>query len=178
MIVLPTGADAMAKKSVKEIKPTVSDLPSEAQPKEVSPFRELDRMFERFFDRDWMHPLRWENPVLDRLAAASPRIPKVDVIDRDAELVIRAELPGMAREDLEVSLSDNSLTIKGESHKELKEEKGEFYRCEISHGKVARTISLPCEVDADKAEASFANGVLELKLPKVKESHRRKLEIK
>ncbi|MCE8004610.1 Hsp20/alpha crystallin family protein [Billgrantia ethanolica] len=168
----------MSKKSVKEIRPTVSEVPSATPPQEASPFRELDRMFDRFLERDWMHPLRWENPLFDRLAAAGSRLPKVDVIDRDAEVVIRAELPGMAREDLDVSLNGNSVTIQGESHKELKEEKGEFYRCEITRGKVARTIPLPCDVDADRAEASFENGLLLLKLPKVKESHRRKLEIK
>ncbi len=168
----------MAKKNVKEINPAVSEASSASTSREVSPFREFDRMFERFFDRDWMHPLRWEHPLLERLAAAGPRIPKVDVIDRNAEVIVRAEVPGIAREDLDVSVTDNSVTIKGESHKESKEESGEYYRCEISHGSVARTVSLPCEVDADKAEASFSNGILELTLPKTKEAHRRKLEIK
>ncbi|EPC00457.1 heat shock protein Hsp20 [Litchfieldella anticariensis FP35 = DSM 16096] len=168
----------MAKKNVKEIKPSASETSSASTSQELSPFREFDRMFDRFFDRDWMHPLRWEHPLLDRLAAVGPRVPKVDIVDRDSELVVRAEIPGVAREDLDVSVTDNSVTIKGESHKESKEESGEYYRCEISHGSVTRTVTLPCEVDADKAEASFSDGILELTLPKIKEAHRRKLEIK
>lgn len=170
----------MAKQKVREIAPTAGDpaAPSTVRSREMEPFRELDRMLDRFFDRGWMHPLRWELPVLERLATAGPRIPKVDVIDRDAEIVIRAELPGMAREDLDVSVTDSTVTIKGESHKESKEESGEYYRCEISHDSMERMVALPCEVDAEKAEASFTNGLLELTLPKVKESPRRKLEIK
>ncbi|QOR37232.1 Hsp20/alpha crystallin family protein [Billgrantia diversa] len=169
----------MAKQKVREITPTASDAatPSSTRSQEMAPFRELDRMFDRFFDRGWAHPLRWDLPVLERLAAG-PRIPKVDVINRDAEVVIRAELPGMVREDLDVSVTDSTVTIKGESHKESKEESGEYYRCEISHGSVERTVALPCEVDAEKAQASFNNGLLELTLPKVKEAPRRKLEIK
>ncbi|MFW3615225.1 Hsp20/alpha crystallin family protein [Billgrantia antri] len=169
----------MAKQKVRDITPTSGDAaaPSPASSQDVSPFRELDRMFDRFLERGWGHPLRWDLPVFERLAAGS-RIPKVDVINRDAEVVIRAELPGMAREDLDVSVTDSTVTIKGESHKETKEENGEYYRCEISHGSVERTVALPCEVDAEKAEARFDNGLLELTLPKVKEVPRRKLDIK
>ncbi|NVF13633.1 Hsp20/alpha crystallin family protein [Vreelandella maris] len=138
-----------------------------------SPFRELDRMFDSLLARDWMHPLRW-----DRLSALAPRLPRVDVLDRDTEVVVRAELPGIEREDLDVSVTERAVTIKGESHKESREEEGEYYRCEISSGSVLRTVELPCDIDADKAEANFRNGVLELTLPKIKEAHRRKLDIK
>ncbi|XKE46534.1 Hsp20 family protein [Halomonas organivorans] len=138
-----------------------------------SPFRELDRMFDSLLARDWMHPLRWE-----RLSALEPRLPRVDVLDRDAEVVVRAEIPGIEREDLDVSVTDRTVTIKGESRKETREEEGEFYRCEISRGSVLRTVELPCDIDADQAEASFRNGVLELTLPKIKEAHRRRLDIK
>lgn len=137
----------------------------------ASPFRELDRLFDGLLARDWMHPLRW-----DRL---EPRMPKVDILDKDSEVVVRAEVPGIAREDLEVSVSDRTVTIKGESrHESGSQEEGEYYRCEISRGSVLRTVELPCDIDADKAEASFRDGVLELTLPKVKEAHRRRLDIR
>ncbi|GEK73820.1 MULTISPECIES: Hsp20/alpha crystallin family protein [Halomonas] len=136
----------------------------------ASPFRELDRLFDGLLARDWMHPLRW-----DRL---EPRMPRVDILDKDAEVVVRAEVPGFAREDLDVSVTDRTVTIKGESRKESgTKEEGEYYRCEISRGSVLRTVELPCDIDADKAGASFRDGVLELTLPKVKEAHRRRLDI-
>lgn len=138
-----------------------------------SPFQELDRMFDSLLARDWMHPLRWESH-----SAFAQRLPRVDVLDKATEVVVRAELPGIEREDLDVSLTERAVTIKGESHKESREEEGEYYRCEISSGSVLRTVDLPCDIDADKAEASFRNGVLELTLPKIKEAHRRKLDIK
>ncbi|MBB3142670.1 Hsp20/alpha crystallin family protein [Halomonas organivorans] len=138
----------------------------------ISPFRELDRMFDGLLARDWMHPLRWE-----RMSSLEPRMPRVDILDKDAEVVLRAEIPGIEREDLDVSVTDRTVTIKGESHKETRQEEGEYYRCEISHGSVLRTVELPCDIDADKAEANFRNGVLELTLPKVKEAHRRRLDI-
>ncbi|QEM80276.1 Hsp20/alpha crystallin family protein [Halomonas binhaiensis] len=167
----------MAKKSVEVSSPSSSKASLAPVTHGISPFREFDRLIDRFFDHEWRHPLRWEQSLLDGLATAGPRIPKVDVIDRDAEVVLRAEVPGMAREDLEVSVTDSTVTIKGESHKEAKEESGDYYRCEMSHGSVARTVSLPCEVDANKAEARFKDGILELTLPKTKEAHRRTLKI-
>ncbi|TFH87903.1 Hsp20/alpha crystallin family protein [Billgrantia azerbaijanica] len=142
-------------------------------PRPSSPFRELDRMFDSLLARDWIHPLRWE-----RLSPFEPRLPRVDILDRDAEVVVRAEIPGIEREDLDVSVTDRTVTIKGESRKETRDEEGEYYRCEISRGSVLRAVELPCDIDADKAEASFRNGVLELTLPKVREAHRRKVDIK
>lgn len=143
----------------------------------MSPFREFDRLFDSFFDRGWM-PSRWEHPLWQRFAAFEKGMPKVDVIDRDAEVVVRAEVPGYEREELDVSVTDGAVTIKGDHREETKEEKGEYFHSEISHGSFARTVALPSEIDADKAEASFKNGVLELTLPKLKQAHRRKLEVK
>jgi len=102
----------------------------------------------------------------------------VDVIDRDDEVVVKAELPGVEKKDLDVSVTETSVTIKGTTSHEEKEEKGDYYRCEISRGAYARTVALPSYVDADKAKASFKDGVLELTLPKVEKSKRRSIEIK
>jgi HSP20 family protein len=93
-------------------------------------------------------------------------------------VVIKAELPGVEKKDLDVSVTETSVTIKGTTSHEEKEEKGDFYRCEISRGAYARTVGLPSYVDADKAKASFKDGVLELTLPKVEKSKRRSIEIK
>ena len=151
-----------------------------AEPKRaLSPFEEMDRLFEDYFSRGWMRPFRWEWPSLGELAKPfEGKMPKVDVIERDDEVIVKAELPGVDKKDLDVSVTENSVTIKGTTSHEEKEEKGDYYRCEISRGACARTVALPSYVDADKAKANFKDGVLELKLPKVEKSKRRSIEIK
>ena len=166
----------MAKEEKKESKQELQ----KAEPRRaVSPFEEMDRMFEDFFSRGWMRPFRWEWPSLGEMAKPfEGKIPKVDVIERDEEVVVKAEIPGVEKKDLDVSVTENSVTIKGTISREAKEEKGDYYRCEISRGAYARTVGLPSYVDADKAKATFKDGVLELTLPKVEKSKRRSIEIK
>ena len=180
----------MARKNVKHINPSsaaVQKGPTEpnqslVQPhnQALSPFQEMERMFDKMFERGWM-PSMWrrEHPRWSGLGALEPQdLPKVDVIDRDAELLVKAELPGIKREDLDISVTEDSVTIKGESKQETKEETGEYYRSEISRKSYYRTLALPCDVDTDRVEASFSDGVLELTLPKQKEANRRKVEVK
>jgi HSP20 family protein len=166
----------MAKEEKKESKQELQ----KAEPKRaLSPFEEMDRMFEDYFSRGWMRPFRWEWPSIGEMAKPfEGKIPKVDVIERDDEVVVKAELPGVEKKDLDVSVTENSVTIKGSTSHEEKEEKGDFYRCEISRGAYSRTVSLPSYVDADKAKATFKDGILELTLPKVKKSKRRTVEVK
>ncbi len=145
----------------------------------LSPFEEMehmmDRMFEGFFPRPW---LRWERPRWAELPALfEGKWPHVDVIDREDEVVVRAELPGVDKNDLDVSMGDNTVTIKAATKREEKEEKGDYYRCEISHGAYARTVTLPAEVDADKAKAKFKDGLLELTLPKLEKSKRHTITV-
>jgi len=100
--------------------------------------------------------------------------PSVDVAENDKEIRITAELPGVEEKDVEVSLSGNGITIRGEKRAE-KEEKGEErYRLERSYGAFRRSFSLPCEVDAGKAAASFKKGVLTVTLPKSAEAAKTK----
>ncbi|MBZ9559626.1 MULTISPECIES: Hsp20/alpha crystallin family protein [unclassified Modicisalibacter] len=143
----------------------------------MTPFEEFDRLLEHVFDRGWMRPLFKERQFWDRFDMAGPRLPRVDLIDRDGEFVLRAEIPGVERDNLDVSIADNRVTIKGEQATTSKEEKGEYFRSEISRGTFARTLTLPGDVDPDKASASFQDGVLELILPKLKEARRRRIDI-
>jgi HSP20 family protein len=92
-------------------------------------------------------------------------------------VVVRAEVPGVEKDDLDISVSDNTVTIKGETRREEKEEKGDYYRSEISRGTFTRTVMLPGVVATDKAKAKFKDGVLELKLPKVEKTKRRTVKI-
>jgi HSP20 family protein len=143
-----------------------------------SPLDEMERWFEGFFPRVWMRPSRMGWPTLDELALPfEGRMPKVDVIDRDDEVVVRAEVPGVEKDDLEISVSDNTVTIKGEMKREEKEEKGDYYRSEISRGTFTRTVMLPGVVDADKTTAQFKDGVLELTMPKVEKTKRHTVKI-
>jgi HSP20 family protein len=139
----------------------------------ASVFGDVDRLFDDFFGRGWMRPFGWGRPLAEMAALA----PSVDVIDREDEVVVRAEVPGFRKEDIDVSVSGTMLTIKGESKTEEKEEKGDYYRCEISRGAFARTLALPAEVDESKARAEMKDGMLELTLPKLEKSKRRRITI-
>lgn len=147
-------------------------------PRAVSPFEEMERWFENFFSRGWPRPLHSDWPSLgDWPGMPEGRMPKVDVIDRDAEVVVRAEVPGVSKDELDVSVADNTVTIKGETKREEKEEKGDYYRSETSRGVFARTVALPAYVDAEGASARFKDGVLELTLPKVEKARRRTIKV-
>jgi HSP20 family protein len=104
-------------------------------------------------------------------------MPKVDVVDHETEVVVKAELPGVQKDDIDVSVTDNSVTIKGSTSHEEKEEKGNYYRREISRGSFSRTVALPSDVDADKARASFNDGILVLTIPKMEKSHRKSVTV-
>lgn len=169
----------MAKENTdKETTPAADDSVREPVPKASKSFMDMDRVLDRLFERGWMRPWRWERPLWSRPGAAEFRAPKVDVIERDKEVIVKAEVPGVERKDLDVSVTDNMITIKGQSSRESEEEEGSYYRCEIVRGAFARTLMLPSDVDADKVQAKFADGILEITLPKLERAHRRKVDIK
>lgn len=125
--------------------------------------REMDTLFDGFFS-ELGEPAR----------GVQSFNPRVDVTENGKEVRITAELPGVEEKDVEVSLSGDAITIKGEKREE-KEEKGEEqYRLERSYGAFRRSFPLPCEVDADKATASFKKGVLTVTLPKTAEAAKSK----
>jgi len=163
-------------------KPAAIPIRKEPEMKPVmrhpGPFEEVDRMFESILPRGWLLPFRWERPWLTELGLPfEGKPPKVDVIDRDAEVLVRAEVPGVRKEDLEVSITGDTVTIKGEAAREEKEEKGEYYRCEISRGAFTRAVRLPAAVKSEGATAEFKEGVLEIRLPKVEQAQRRLLKV-
>lgn len=136
-------------------------------------FGDVDRMFDDLFGRRLMRRFGLERPF----AEAEGFLPSVDVIDRDDEVVVRAAVPGYRKEDIEISVSDSMLTIKGETKTEEKEEKGDYYRCEISQGSFSRMVELPASVDDTKAKATIKDGMLELTLPKIEKSRRHTISI-
>lgn len=153
-------------------------LQSRGAPSMMSPWDEMERWFNEFGRHGWMRPFSWDWPgEMKSMQPFEGRVPKVDMIDRDKEVVIRAELPGVNKDDLDVTLSENTVTIKAHTTREEKEEKGDYYRREMSRGDFQRTLTLPGGVDEAKAKANFADGVLELTLPKMEKTSRRKVKV-
>jgi HSP20 family protein len=148
----------------------------------LSPFEEMDRMFDAMFGghrHSLLRPLgvQWPSWGAELPTLIEGRVPRVDVVDRDHEIIVKAELPGVKKEDLDVTVGNNSITIRAKSSYESKEEKGDYYCCEISRGEFSRTVGLPSTVDAEKAKAKFADGVLEMTLPKMDGAKRRTVKI-
>lgn len=97
-------------------------------------------------------------------------LPQVEIKDTTREIRVTAELPGLEQKDLEVSIVDGALCLKGEKREEHEEEKGDVYRSERRYGAFERMIPLPVEVEPDKIKASYRNGVLKVILPKSKDA--------
>lgn len=166
------------KKSAEKSRAPAAVSASSNAARSLTPFDEMDRMMENFFQRGWMRPFLRDTPRWgDLLASSDIKMPGVDVIDREHEVVVKAEVSGVNKEDLDVTVSDDTVTIKGCTSHEEKEEKGDYYRSEISKGSFTRSVLLPCKVDGDKAKASFENGILQLTLPKVEQSRRHSIKV-
>ncbi len=137
----------------------------------------FEQELERFFGRPWgfAWPSRKDWPLSTEFGRDAP---SVDVIEREGEIVVKAELPGFKKEDIDVSLTEDRITIKAstESETETKED-GEYHRKEIRRGYVARTVPLPAGVVSDKAKARLTDGVLEVTVPKAQMSKRQSVEI-
>ncbi|MFZ2449459.1 MAG: Hsp20/alpha crystallin family protein [Methylovulum miyakonense] len=101
----------------------------------------------------------------------------MDIIDHDNEIEIQAALPGVKKEDLEVSINNQTLTIRT-STKEEKKEEGKYFRREITRGEYQRTLSLPNNVDNENTSATFNDGILKVVIPKTATSKRKNIEIK
>ena len=104
--------------------------------------------------------------------------PSVDIYENKDQIVLEAELPGMKREDFDVSVENNVITLRGERHFEKKEESDNYHRVERAYGSFTRSFTLPNTVTAEGATADYANGVLRVSLPKREETKARRIEIK
>lgn len=161
---------------------STNKLPAEATTS--NPFREMEKrllqMEKRLsdiFPESWLQPSKWELPEWTGLGSIELTTPKLDIIDRDDDILVRADIPGVKKENLEISLTDNTITLKGSTSEEKKEEKGDYFRSETMKGSFSRTMSLPSEVDGTKATSSFKDGVLEVVVPKLEKSRRHTVKI-
>ena len=139
---------------------------------------EMDRLFADFgFGRDWLTPSLGSRAFGE--FGNTVWSPQVEMFERDGQLVVRADLPGLTKDDVKVEITDNAINLSGERKSEH-EEKGEgYYRSERSYGSFYRSIPLPEGVNADDANATFNNGVLEITMAAPQRASRgRRLEIK
>jgi HSP20 family protein len=137
----------------------------------LAPLSDMENMFDRL-RRDFYSP-----DIFRDIEGFSPR---VEVKETDKNILVSAEVPGMEDKDINVSLKDNSLVIEGEKRSERKKEDKGFYRSEFSYGSFYRSIPLQADVDADKVEATYKNGILKVTLNKLEESKQttKRIEIK
>ena len=161
---------------------TVSKIPPEKSGVKVRTDRALkpfantmEEFFDNFFDR---FPTRWADPIRDPFRDALPlmrnfdalrevEFPPIDMIDRENDLFVRCELPGVRKRDLEVSVVGDRLNIEGK-RKFKEEEKDEtYFRSEMGYGVIARSLVLPVSVDEKNIKAELKDGILEVTLPKV-----------
>jgi HSP20 family protein len=123
----------------------------------------FDELFRDFFRR----------PVLEEEGAIEPA---VEVAESNGEVTVKMQVPGVEKDQLQLTVSDDHLTIRGETRKESEEKRKNYYSQEIRYGAFQRTVPLPVEVDAARANAALKNGVLSITLPKSK--HPKAQEIK
>ncbi len=104
-------------------------------------------------------------------------VPAMDLFEQDEQLVLRADVPGLSEDDLNIELEENVLTISGERSAERDDRKGGFYRLERATGKFSRSLTLPEHVDPENIKAGYQNGVLEVRIPKPEQPKPRRVEI-
>jgi len=127
-----------------------------------NPFEPMERLMQAFMPFGWLTP--WMG------ASAPVPAPKLDVIDRDSTVLVRAEVPGVRKTDLAVEASDTYVTIKGAIQQDETREEERYRISEITRGAFERTVQLPTDVDSTRAKATFKDGVVEVELPKVDRS--------
>ncbi len=103
--------------------------------------------------------------------------PSIDVIEKVDKIIVKAETPGMDKKDLNISIEENTLSIKGEKKVEHEEKKEGYYHLERKYGSFHRLINLPATVDADKVKAAYKDGVLEITMTKQEKTHRKEKQI-
>jgi HSP20 family protein len=139
--------------------------------------REMERHMDEMMRYPLMmrrRPLVWWRVPTEELGWT----PSVEVYEKGDNFVVRAELPGMKKEELDISVLGDTVTIKGERKTESEVKEEDYYRCELCYGKFSRSVALPTAVEAGKVEANYENGILQITLPKAKEAKPKKIEVK
>ena len=137
----------------------------------------MERFFHNLFDESIASGMWNKLPALRAFSPFEVVVPAVDMYDDKNEIVVKAEVPGVDKENINISLSDNMLTIKGEMKKEEETKEEDYYYSERSYGSFVRTLNLPAKVSDKKIKASFKDGILEIHLPKAAESKPKDIKV-
>ena len=140
-----------------ELLPRISDLN-----------REMNRLFDSFLRSD----------AADDGAFGSSWTPAVDILEQEDSYTLEAELPGLKKDDVKISVQDNLLTLRGEKKDERKESKKGYLRMETNYGSFTRSFTLPTTINASKIEAEFKDGILKIQIPKAEEAKPKMIEVK
>jgi HSP20 family protein len=173
-----TPKKSAVKKDKREAVPEISHHPLFALRQEI------DRLFDDMFPISHASPFRrwgmdWPRwPRMMHEMAEFTALPRSDISETDKHYIIRAELPGLSEDELEITVSDDILTLKGEKRAEHDENKADYHLSECSYGMVQRSFPLPKGVDMDKVKAEFDKGVLKVTFMKTKEATPRKISVK
>jgi HSP20 family protein len=162
------------------VKKTGPELPAKHSGTTVRDFlEEMDKAFNNWsIGRAWLSPLFGRDALMKRFDefGKDMYLPDIEVLEKDGAMVVRVDLPGIKKEDVSIEVNDNSLVVKGERRKEMKEEREGYYRSERSYGSFYRSIPFRDGIEANDAKATFNDGVLEITLKTRKNV--RQIEIK
>ncbi len=153
---------------------TRSVVPVGAKPRGM---RSLFDEFDRLMGGSWGRPLR-ALPLTHSFGSTYEWMPDIDAFEKDGKMVVRADLPGIKREDIEVSIQDDTLVVRGERDEEKEFQVETLYGSERATGRFYRAVSLPAGVDPDAIEASYRDGVLQVSVPKMAAQEPQKVQIK
>lgn len=146
----------------------------QAQPPSL--LQDVDRLWDSFIER-FGFGAPWPFPLGDQRLAALSQRPRVDVVENADDVVVTAEIPGLRREDLDISMTNEVLTLRAEQSSEREREQGGFHRREIVRGSFVRQIRLPCPVDTERATADYRDGMLTVTMPKAAQARSRKIPL-
>lgn len=139
----------------------------------------VEQDFERMIEELWKRPFpsfwpeRWWP-----MRALTIEMPVLDVFEEKDDVIVQAELPGLTKEEIQVSVTDSTLTLRGEKKRKADVKEEDYYYHERAYGAFARTIELPAEVKADQVKALFKDGVLEIRLPKTEAAKKKSIQVK
>ncbi len=142
----------------------------------LTSFEDMERWFEEAFRRPFFAPSWMPRLKLPEIMGGEVSM-SVDIYEEGDNVVVKAEVPGMKKDDIEVNLTEDTIAISGHKRSEEKVERKDFYRLERSFGSFTRKLRLPADIQTDKAKATFKDGVLEVRIPKAPSAKARKITI-
>jgi HSP20 family protein len=175
------------KNKLREEPIMLKEKDKEKEVREITPWRpffsptRIEHEIERMFQDFWKGPrfsFGWPEELRLRKGKLGLQVPAVEIYDEKEDVVVKAELPGMKKEDLEINLAGDILTIKGEKKREEEAKEKDYYFSERSFGSFERSIDIPQKVLPDKVRATFKDGILEVRLQKSEEAKRKEIKIK